>query len=99
MKKIVERSCEGCEYEMPKLDEESQEIFHIFMQVQTQWRSGGFGVIGLDYGVLFKIANIYGYEITPAFMRYIAACEQTALRMINEERTDSNSSFSKECSK
>lgn len=30
----------------------------MFMRVQTQWRTGANGVVGLDYGVVLELARL-----------------------------------------
>jgi len=90
--KAKKAKCEGCEYEQPKLTGEAADVFDVFYRCQTQWRSGGFGVIGLDYSVVFKVADVCGVSITPAFVRYINACEQVALERINNAENRSSNS-------
>lgn len=46
MKKI---SCSGCPWEPEPILPINQDVWQVWVSVQTQWRAGGFGLIGLDY--------------------------------------------------
>jgi hypothetical protein len=65
---------------------ENMEAFDLWMICQTQWRTGGFGVTGLDYNVLFKIAEkILEIEIDRALLTKIQVLEKYDLeKMLND---------------
>ena len=51
--------------------------------MQSQWRAGGLGVIGLDYGIALRLARLLNIEITPAVFKKIQALEGATLKQIN----------------
>ena len=58
----------------------------LFCDIQTQWRSGGAGLIGLDYNVLFK--KLDRMSLAPAeydqLENDIRTMEHAALAAMNE---------------
>ena len=42
--------------------EENWQVLTIFLQVQTQWRSGMSGLIGLDYGAVAWVLKLVAAE-------------------------------------
>ena len=51
----------------------------LWLAVQTQWRAGGFGIVGLDYPALFQIAERMGIEVSVCTMKKIQALERGEL--------------------
>lgn len=49
------------------------------MEVATQWRSAGFGILGLDYTCLYQEAARMGIELTQRTMRKVKALERNVL--------------------
>jgi hypothetical protein len=47
--------------------------------VQTQWRASGFGLIGLDYHAVFKMAEISDIPLTLPNMHKIQSLERAVL--------------------
>jgi hypothetical protein len=65
---------------MPE-NEESWDLWHT---AQAQWRAGGLGVIGLDYGCLIQLAQLMNIEWTPGLLRKIQALEAYTLKRIGK---------------
>jgi hypothetical protein len=78
--------CATCEYgRPPALDAGNAEAWELWKAVQTQWRAAGFGVIGLDYGVLIRLAELMRIEWTPALLKKIQALEDAVLASVNRK--------------
>ena len=45
------------------------------MHCQTQWRSSGFGMIGLDYNAVFRVADALGIEMSEGLLNKMQAME------------------------
>ncbi|UGO51882.1 DUF1799 domain-containing protein [Klebsiella phage vB_KaeS_Diencephalon] len=56
--------------------------FSFFQRIDSQWRTGPGGLIGLDYTVIPMMAKIYGLEVTPDLMDDIATMEAAAIKTI-----------------
>jgi hypothetical protein len=59
---------------------ENSEAWELWLTVQTQWRAGGFGILGLDYGCLMKMAGLLRIGLTPALLKKIQALEASTLK-------------------
>ncbi|BBO92050.1 DUF1799 domain-containing protein [Desulfosarcina ovata] len=70
---------------------ENYEAFDLWMAVQTQWRAGGFGIIGLDYNTLYHEADRLEIDLSPCMMSKIKALEASTLRKAHAERDDNRS--------
>lgn len=55
--------------------------------VSTQWRAGGFGVIGLDYGAVRRMARDLGIAWSIGMIRKMRALERTCLERASEKET------------
>jgi hypothetical protein len=58
---------------------ENDEPLELWMAVQTQWRAGAMGVIGLDYRVLYLEAARLEIELSNCLMNKIRALERSTL--------------------
>ncbi len=72
-----EPPCPGCEYEKPPEDlvAENLEAMELWRSVMTQWRAGGFGLIGLDYAAVQVVARLLGIELSVCTLAKIQALE------------------------
>ena len=52
--------------------------------VQTQWRSGGAGVIGLDYKVILELCGVHQVTDTKQLLRDVQVMELHARDLINK---------------
>jgi hypothetical protein len=59
---------------------ENADAWELWRAVCTQWRAGGMGIIGLDYGVAMEMADRMGIEWSPAVMIKIQALERATLK-------------------
>jgi len=64
---------------------ENQQAVEVFLDCQTQWRTTGSGVIGLDYGVVMAVASMHGAADPLALLRDVQVMEIRARELINAE--------------
>ena len=73
----------------PVLLDANKDIFRVCMLAVTQARTGGMGgVIGLDYGVIFELADIYGITVNIGVLEKIRQFEYAFLSWANREVKD-----------
>jgi len=76
-RKLGNLNCEGCELNITwELDTAAADALTLFADVQAQVKTVGKQILGLDYGALFQVADVYCMEVTPAIWRYIKAIEE-----------------------
>lgn len=63
----------------------------LWLQLQTQWKSAGFGHTGMDWQGTRCIMDWLGIEATPELFRQLAALEQDTLKAWKEEHASSDS--------
>lgn len=80
--------CEACDWASPKLLPENEDAFFLFKEIKTQWRAAGFGLIGLDYNVLYQEGERLGVDLSPCVMKKIKACEAAVLAKQREGESD-----------
>ncbi|BEH86271.1 hypothetical protein [Klebsiella phage phiKp_14] len=56
--------------------------FYFYQRIDTQWRTGPGGLIGLDYTVIPIVAKIYNVEVSAELMDDIATMEAAAIKTI-----------------
>jgi hypothetical protein len=64
---------------------ENVDTVQMFVDVQTQWRVGGAGVIGLDYAVVMALANLKAVADPLGLLRDLQVMELRARELINAE--------------
>ncbi|WP_369688322.1 DUF1799 domain-containing protein [Desulfatitalea tepidiphila] len=79
--------CEDCEWQPPALLPENQDALELWLAVQTQWRAGPMGVIGLDYNVLYQEAIRLGIDLSPGVMKKIRTLEAATLEKVYGSHT------------
>ena len=57
----------------------------MFLKVQTQWRVGMGGIIGLDYTSVIEMIKIYSKD-SIAMLENIQIIEAAALQVLNKEK-------------
>jgi len=62
---------------------ENWETVLLFLRVQTQWRTGMSGVVGLDYAAVERDCSIYNVPLTPELMDNIRVMEMAAMAELN----------------
>lgn len=68
---------------------ENEDIWELWALSCTQWRATGFSVIGLDYNAVFKLAETYEIELTPAEFNKLRCLEARELeRMAAKARRE-----------
>jgi hypothetical protein len=63
----------------------NEDAWELFEAAGTQWRSGGFGYIGLDYTAVYQIAAVTGIETTAALHEKVRVLESVTLEKINKK--------------
>ena len=56
----------------------------MFMRVQTQWRTGSNGVVGLDYGVVLELARLTKIEDPVQLLDDLQVMELHARNLLNK---------------
>ena len=70
---------------------QNADAWELWLEVQTQWRGGGVGIIGLDYHAVYREAARIGIELSNCTMRKIKVLERLALvGMTNDEGRTTN---------
>jgi len=64
---------------MPDLMPENVEAFELWEETNTQWRAGGMGIIGLDYGEVRIWARELDIDLSQCMWRKIKTLEAKAL--------------------
>lgn len=71
--------CAACEGRCPELLPDNAPAWELWAAVQTQWRVGMGGPIGLDYPAVWLVAETMGVEMHSANLGRIRALEREAL--------------------
>ena len=58
----------------------------IFLKIQTQWRVGRGGIIGLDYTSVIEMIKLYLVEDTVAMLENLQIMEAAALQALNRDK-------------
>lgn len=78
--------CGGCEWGLPpELWEINRDALDLWRAVLTQFRSSGFGVVGLDYVAVKQQAELMDIELDFCTMRKIQALELWFINKTGEE--------------
>jgi len=75
--------CGTCEYgpqNMPEILEENTEVLELWMDVSTQWRGTGMGIIGLDYREVRTRATELDIDLSECVWRKIRMLERIELK-------------------
>ncbi len=65
--------------------EENSEAWELWLEVNTQWRAGGMGIVGLDYPAVYREAERLEIEVSNCTMLKIKALERHVLeKMLND---------------
>ena len=59
----------------------------MWQHVLTQWRSSGFGLLGLDYRALEFVSGVIGVPVTLPILKKIQALERFELARAKEKET------------
>jgi len=78
--------CAGCRWN-PPLMTGNVEAAQLWAHVQTQWRAGGFGPVGLDYPAVRGEARALGILLSHGLMRKMRALELHVLEKRNDQGT------------
>jgi len=56
----------------------------LFLKVQTQWRGGASGIIGLDYGAVRWVMHLYGSEDDRELLEDLQVIEARVIEKVND---------------
>lgn len=63
---------------------EHEETVLLFLRTQTQWRVSDGRAIGLDYGVVFQVMDLYAVEERRQVLEDLQVMEARAKELINK---------------
>lgn len=58
----------------------------LFLKVQTQWRGGASGIIGLDYGAVRWIMQLYGSADDRELLQDLQVIEARVIETVNDRK-------------
>ena len=67
-----------------KIWPEHEEAVLLFLRCHTQWRTGSNGVVGLDYGVVLQIMDLYSVGNRRQTLEDLQIMEGRAKELINK---------------
>ena len=76
---VTALDCEACPGRCPELSQDNEPAWSIWATIQTQWRFGMSGPVGLDYPAVWLVAESMGVEMHAANLGRIRALEREAL--------------------
>lgn len=71
---------------------EHEDAVMMFLRCQTQWRTAPSGVMGLDYGVVFGMFDLYPVDDRRQVMEDLQVMEGRARELLNAEATKGSKS-------
>ncbi|WP_279388694.1 DUF1799 domain-containing protein [Pseudodesulfovibrio tunisiensis] len=86
-------ACAECDWRRPDLWPGNEDAWSLWVASSTQWRSTGFGIIGLDYPAVKLVSETIGMRFTPGLFAKIRLLEMESLaRQVArlEERSDAD---------
>jgi hypothetical protein len=60
------------------------------MNTKTQWRTSGFGIVGLDYQAVFIVADTLEIEVNRVVLKKLQALEYFELNRIADDQDKDN---------
>lgn len=85
MKSDVAPDCTVCESRCPAIEDDNLEIWRLLMLGGTQWiRSFDGSPLGLNYSVLFSMADMLGVEKDDVMLEKISAYERAVMSKVQE---------------
>ena len=63
---------------------EHEEAVLLFLRCQTQWRTTSGGVMGLDYGVVLQVMDLYAVEDRRRTLEDLQVMEARARELLNK---------------
>ena len=58
----------------------------LFLKVQTQWRGGASGIIGLDYGAVRWVMQLYGSADDRELLEDLQVIEARVIERVNDRK-------------
>jgi hypothetical protein len=63
---------------------EHEDAVLMFLRCQSQWRTGGSGVVGLDYGVVLQMMDLYAVDDRRQTLEDLQVMESRARELLNK---------------
>jgi len=60
--------------------DENIDAWDLWIEIRTQWRSAGMGIVGLDYRTVYAEAERLGIDLSVCTMKKIKALEASVLK-------------------
>ena len=60
--------------------DENIDAWDLWIEIRTQWRSTGMGIVGLDYRTVYAEAERLGIDLSVCTMKKIKALEASILK-------------------
>ena len=80
--------CSNCENKRPILLDENMDAYFLYSKINTQFDYNMGYKVRLDYNAVFKTAEIFDIEITPAIFNKLKAIEKEELKKQGEEKNE-----------
>jgi len=56
------------------------DAWDLWIEIRTQWRGAGLGIVGLDYSMVYREADRLGIELSDCTMKKIKSLEAHVLK-------------------
>ncbi len=59
--------------------DENEDAWDLWIEIKTQWRGSGMGIVGIDYSAVYSEAKRLEIDLSPCTMKKIKALEANVL--------------------
>ena len=61
-------------------------VVELFLRVQTQWRAGSSGIVGLDYGAVRWVMDLYQIDDPRIMLEDLQVIEAKVVEIVNSRK-------------
>jgi hypothetical protein len=61
-------------------------VVELFLRVQTQWRAGSSGIVGLDYGAVRWVMDLYQIDDPRMMLEDLQVIEAKVVEIVNSRK-------------
>jgi hypothetical protein len=61
-------------------------VVELFLRVQTQWRAGSSGIVGLDYGAVRWVMDLYQVDDPRMMLEDLQVIEAKVVEIVNSRK-------------
>lgn len=83
--KGIERDCGSCPYRPPDIHPGIRDFYSVACACESQVRAGVGGAYGLDWTVVFRVAEARGIEVDRRFVDLLKIFEAAMMKEINKK--------------